>query len=103
MHIFQSTRDGRRYRAVITSDGLIFATYNDLLKLADEHGIDPEIVREQMRHDEFPSAINHDDGIDGAPEHGIWIYERVDHFIEWLSSNPTYNPRLASASASTKL
>jgi hypothetical protein len=103
MHIFQSTRDGQQYRAVITSDQQIFAHYGDIMLLADEHGINREIVRAQMEHDEFPSPINHDNGIDGAPEDGIWMYDRAAHFVEWLASNPNYNPRRTRAVGSTEM
>lgn len=96
MVIFQVSRDGKNYRATITSDAPIFAQCEDIWRLADEHGIDRTIVEDQMRHDEFPSPINHDNGIDGAPEEGIWMYDRVEKFIEWLSSNPAFNTRLVS-------
>lgn len=49
-----------------------------------------------LRHNDCPTPINHDDSIDGAPEHGFWVHDRLIAFVDWMNSS-TYTFILTGA------
>lgn len=101
MNIFQQKLDANKYRATITSSTPILVTYHDLIEIADDLGLTPSGIAFCLRSDDCPTPINHSDGIDGAPEDGVWVYDRLIAFFDWMANRSAYAPMLTGATAET--
>jgi len=99
MNIFHQQLEKNKYRVTITSDAPILVTYPDLIEMADEFSMTPEGIAFCLRHDDCPTPINHNDGIDGAPEDGIWVYDRLVVFFDWMTNSSAYALMLTGAEA----
>lgn len=97
MQIFHQKLDNNKYRATITSDTPILVTYQDLIELADDLDMTPSNIEFCLRNDNCPTPINHDAGMDGAPEDGIWVYVRLIAFFDWMLNQSAYAPMLNGA------
>ena len=97
MNIFHQKLDADKYRATITSSTPILVTYHDLIDMADDLSMTSAEISFCLRNDRCPTPINHNDGIDGAPEDGIWVFDRLIAFFDWMANRSAYAPMLASA------
>ncbi|TXN26230.1 hypothetical protein FV232_02960 [Methylobacterium sp. WL30] len=101
MNIFHQKLDTNKHRATITSDGPILVTYHDLIEMVDDIRMTPDSIAFCLRHDDCPTPINHDDSIDGAPEDGIWVYDRLIAFFDWMANRSAYALLLTGEKAGT--
>lgn len=99
MNIFHQKLVTNKYRVTITSDAPILVTYHDLIEMADDFGMTAAGIAFCLRHDNCPTPVNHNDGIDGAPEDGIWVYDRLIAFFDWMAIKSAYAEMLTGVKA----
>ncbi|MCJ2046416.1 hypothetical protein MKK58_18025 [Methylobacterium sp. J-078] len=99
MNIFHQKLDANKYRVTITSGEPILVSYQDLVEMAYELSMTPDSIAFCLRNDNCPTPINHSDGIDGALEDGIWVYDRLIAFFDWMANRSAYAPMLTGAKA----
>jgi len=103
MNIFHQKLNTNKYRVTITSDTPILVTYSDLIEMADDLSMTPEGIAFCLRRETCPTPINHNDGMDGAPEDGIWIYDRLVAFFDWMVNSSAYASILAGANTQMRI
>lgn len=95
MNIFQTKTDDNKYRVTIYSENPILVTYHDLIDKGFEMDMSTDDIRFCLRHDEYPTPINHNGRCDGALEDGIWVYERLFAFFDWMLNRSAYAQMLS--------
>ncbi|MEA1831272.1 hypothetical protein U8607_04165 [Methylobacterium durans] len=100
MDIFEATRDGKRFRAVIVSDAPIFVRYEDILLVAEDYGMAANDVAYLIAHDDFPTPINSNAESALVLRDGIWMRDRVAAFFDWVMNESSLGGHRDDAIAS---
>lgn len=99
MDIVQNITPFQRYRVTIISYGPIIAAFTDVIDIAKSYGIPPEETITLIHHKRFPSPINRDAVGDAGPLDCLWMWDRVESFLQEYSEARASEARRAFAAA----
>lgn len=87
------------YRATIVSSGPIIAAFTDVIDIAKSRGIPPEETITLIHHRRFPSPINQDAVGDAGPLDCLWMWHRIEGFLQKYSEARASEARRGPAAA----